>query len=137
MIERPDYCWSIIRSSRETNVRCNRRNSLKKRHCKLFTIHLLPQTSSCKGYSYIFTSTTRYPQCLAATCASVVLPRPGGPHSSKTCILTYSNFSQIQWTIQEPPSMHNKFTAQKGSRAILNEFKEIPFHQGDLGWTAP
>lgn len=27
------------------------------------------------------TSTTWYPQCLAATCASVVFPRPGGPQS--------------------------------------------------------
>ena len=31
------------------------------------------------------TSTTRYPQCLAATCASVVFPSPGGPHSRSTC----------------------------------------------------
>lgn len=31
------------------------------------------------------TSTTWYPQCLAATCASVVFPRPGGPHSRRIC----------------------------------------------------
>lgn len=31
------------------------------------------------------TSTTRYPQCLAATCASVVFPSPGGPQSRRIC----------------------------------------------------
>ena len=33
-----------------------------------------------------FISTTKYPACLATTCASVVLPSPGGPHSSATTV---------------------------------------------------
>lgn len=43
-------------------------------------------TGSCWYSSHLaFISTTLYPACCAMTCASVVFPRPGGPHSRATC----------------------------------------------------
>lgn len=60
-------------------------------HADMYIVNMLGIDSKCsfelgvKSMSNNRTSTTRYPLCLAATCASVVFPSPGGPQSNRIC----------------------------------------------------
>ena len=53
-----------------------------------------------------FTSTTRYPAWRAATCANVVLPTPGAPHSKRILCWGRPSSSRgtcVEWTPPRPP----------------------------------
>lgn len=58
------------------------------------------------------TSTTRYPQCLAATCASVVFPSPGAPHSRRICI-GYTQFTKTKTLILRSEKTQINFTMKR------------------------
>lgn len=100
--------------------------------CRIDRLSLTETPTRVSSTHLAFISTTQYPACLATTCASVVLPSPGGPHSSAT-------YSQSGGQTADPLTVRELLASSQGLERLItvpilqpaNENKHPEFRVGE------